>query len=64
MFLYSSLNTIRKIKSRRTRWAVHVARMGKKRNMFRVLVGRPEGKNQLENLGVPERKILKWIFMD
>jgi len=38
--------------------------MGKKRNMFRVLVGRPEGKNQLENLGVPERKILKWIFMD
>jgi len=38
--------------------------MGKKRNMFRVLVGRPKGKNQLENLDVPERKILKWIFMD
>jgi hypothetical protein len=38
--------------------------MGKKRNMFRVLVGRPKGNNQLENLGIPERKIFKWIFMD
>jgi hypothetical protein len=51
MFLYSSPNTIRKIKSRRTRRAVHVTNMGKKRNTFRVLVGRPKGKNQLEDLG-------------
>jgi len=35
-----------------------------KRNTFRVLVGRPKGKNQLEDLGVTERKILKWIFMN
>jgi hypothetical protein len=38
--------------------------MGKKRNTFRVVVGIPEGKNQLEDLSVPERKILKWIFMN
>jgi hypothetical protein len=42
------------------KWAVHVARMEKKR----VLVGRPKGKNQLEDLGIPERKIIKWIFMN
>jgi hypothetical protein len=32
------------IKSRRMRWAVHVARMGKKRNVYRILVGKPEEK--------------------
>jgi hypothetical protein len=36
--LYSSLSTIRMIKSRRMRWAGHVARMGKKRNTYRILV--------------------------
>jgi hypothetical protein len=36
--------------------------MGKKRNTIRILVGRPKGKNQLEDLGVPDRKILKRIF--
>jgi hypothetical protein len=43
--LYSSLGIIRIIKSRRMRWAGHVARMGKKRNLYRLLVGKPEGKN-------------------
>ena len=38
---------------------VHVARMGNKRNTSKVLVGRPKGKNQLEDLGVHERIILK-----
>ncbi|KAJ4448404.1 hypothetical protein ANN_10420 [Periplaneta americana] len=42
--LYSSLDIIRNIKSRRLRWSGHVARMGESRNAFRLLVGRPEGK--------------------
>jgi hypothetical protein len=35
------------IKSRRMRWAGHVAQMGEKRNAYRILVGKPEGKRQL-----------------
>jgi hypothetical protein len=45
--LYSSPSIIRIIKSRRMRWAGHVARMGEKRNVYRLLVGRPEGKRPL-----------------
>jgi hypothetical protein len=45
--LYSSPNIIRQIKSRRMRWAVHVARMGEERNVYRVLMGKPEGKRPL-----------------
>jgi hypothetical protein len=45
--LYSSLNIVRVIKSRRMRWAGHVARMGEGRGVYRVLVGRPEGKRPL-----------------
>jgi hypothetical protein len=41
--LYSSPNFIRVFKSRRMRWAGHVARMGEGRGVYRVLVGRPEG---------------------
>jgi hypothetical protein len=40
--LYSSPNIIRMIKSRRMRWAGHVARMREKRNAYRILVGKPE----------------------
>jgi hypothetical protein len=40
--LYSSQNIIRIIKSRRMRWAGHVARMGEKRNAYRLLVGKQE----------------------
>ncbi|KAJ4445157.1 hypothetical protein ANN_06958 [Periplaneta americana] len=43
--LYSSPDIIRNIKSRRLRWAGHVARMGESRNAYRVLVGRPEEKD-------------------
>jgi hypothetical protein len=39
---------IRQIKSRRTWWAGHVARMGERRNVYRVLVGKPKGKRPLE----------------
>ena len=40
--LYSSPNIVRVIKSRRMRWAGHVARMGEERVVYRVLVGKPE----------------------
>jgi hypothetical protein len=46
--LYSSPDIIRQIKSRRMRWAGHVARMGDERNVYRVLVGKPKGKGPLE----------------
>jgi hypothetical protein len=46
--LYSSPDIVRQIKSRRMRWAEHVARMGEGRNLYRVLVGKPEGKRPLE----------------
>jgi hypothetical protein len=46
--LYSSPDIIRQIKSRRMRWARHVARMGEGRKVYRVLVGKPEGKRPLE----------------
>jgi len=42
--LYSSPNIVRVIKSRRIRWAGHVARMGEERGVYRILVGKPEGK--------------------
>jgi hypothetical protein len=45
--LYSTSNTIRQIKSRRMRWVGHVVRMGEGRKVYRVLVGKPEGKRSL-----------------
>ena len=45
--LYCSPNIVRVIKSRRMRWAGHVARMGEERGVYRVLVGKPEGKRPL-----------------
>jgi hypothetical protein len=47
--LYSSPDIVRQIKSRRMRWAGHVARMGEGRNAYRVLAGNPEGKRLLES---------------
>jgi hypothetical protein len=51
--LYSSPSIIRIIKARRMRWAGHVARMGEKKNVYRLLVGKPEGKRPL---GRPRRR--------
>jgi hypothetical protein len=51
--LNSSYNIVRVIKSRKMRWAGHVARMGEGRGVYRVLVGRPEGKRPL---GRPRRR--------
>jgi len=45
--LYSSPNIVRVIKSRRMRWAGHVARVGEERKVYRVLVGKPEGRRPL-----------------
>jgi hypothetical protein len=46
--LYSSPEIIRQTKSRRMKWVGHVAHMGEVRNVYRVLVGKPEGKSPLE----------------
>jgi hypothetical protein len=59
--LYSSPDIIRQVKSRRMRWAGHVARMGEERKMYKVLVGKPEGKRPL---GRPRRRWEDWIRMD
>ena len=48
--LYSSPNLIRSLKSRRLRWAGHIARMVQSRNTYRVLVGKPEGMRPLGRL--------------
>jgi hypothetical protein len=45
--LYSLPDIVRVVKSRRMRWAGHVARMGEERGVHRVLVGKPEGRSQL-----------------
>jgi len=45
--LYCSSNIVRVIKSRRMRWTGHVARMEERRGVYRVLVGKPEGKRPL-----------------
>jgi len=60
--LYCSPNIVRVIKSRRMRWAGHVARMGESRGVYRVLVGKLEGKNHLGDPGVDWWIILRWIF--
>ena len=59
--LYSLPNIVRVVKSRRMRWAGHVARMGQGRGVHRVLVGRSEGKRPLER---PRRRWGDNIKMD
>ena len=59
--LYSLPNIVRVAKSRRMRWAGHVARMGEDRGVHRVLVGKPEGKRPL---GRPRRRWEENIKMD
>jgi hypothetical protein len=59
--LYSSPNIVTVIKSRRMRWEGHVARMGEGRGVYRVLIGKPEGKKPL---GRPRRRWEDNIKMD
>jgi hypothetical protein len=73
--LYSSPNIIRIIKSRRMKWPEHVARMAEKRNEYRILVGKPEGKRppgrprrrRVDNIKIDLREIgwgsIDWIDM-
>jgi hypothetical protein len=65
-------SVIRMIKSRRIRWIWYVARMGTKRNAYRILVGEPEGKRPqgrlrcrwVDNIKVDRRDTLVWYGMD
>jgi len=69
--LYISPNIIRMIKSRRMRWAGHVARMGERRGAYRILVGKPEERDRLEDPDIDGRIILNssvkligpWMFL-
>jgi len=60
--LYSSPSIVRVIKSKRMRWAWHVACMGERRGVYRVLEVKPEGKRPLEDPEVDWRRILRWFF--
>ena len=53
--MYSSPNIVRVIKSRRMRWAGHVVHIGEERGVYRVLVGKPEGKRP------PGRPRHRWV---
>jgi hypothetical protein len=59
--LYTSPSISGIIKSRRMRWAGHVAQIGEKRNVYRLLVGKPEGKRPL---GRPRRRWIDNIKID
>ena len=60
--LYSSTNIVQVIKSRRMKWVGHVAHMGESRGLYRVSVGKPEGKRPLGRPGIDGKIILRWIF--
>jgi hypothetical protein len=59
--LYSSPSIIRIMKSRRMKWAGHIARMGEKRNAYRLLMRKPEGKRPI---GRQRRRWVDTIGMD
>jgi hypothetical protein len=59
--LYSSPDIIRQVKSRRMRWAGHVARIGEERKVYEVLMGKPEGRRPL---GRPRRRWEDGVRMD
>ena len=59
--LYSSPKIVQVMKSRRMRWAGHVACMGEEREVYRVLVGKPEGKRPM---GRPRHRWVDNIRMD
>jgi hypothetical protein len=57
--LYSSPNIVRVIKSRRIRWAGHVASMGEGRSVYRFWLGGPKARDHWEDIGVGGRIILR-----
>jgi hypothetical protein len=60
-FITCTPHQIKMIKSRRMKWAGHVARMGEKRNAYRILMWKPEGRRPL---GRPRRRWVDNIKMD
>jgi hypothetical protein len=60
--LYSSVNSVRVITSRRMRWAGHVARMVEGRGVYRVLVWRPEVRGHWEDLDICGRITIRWTL--
>jgi hypothetical protein len=60
--LFFSPNIIRMIKSRRMRWAGHVAQMGDRSGAYRVLVGDLRDRDHLKDVSINGRIILKWIL--
>jgi len=60
--LYSSSNIFRISKSRRMRWARHVAHMGDRKGIYRVMVGNLRKRGHFEDQGLDGRIILRWIF--
>jgi hypothetical protein len=60
--LYSSPDIIRQIKSKKMRWAGHVARMGEERKLYKVSVGKPDGKRPLGSQGIDGRIISEWTL--
>jgi hypothetical protein len=59
--VYATPSIIRMIKSRRIKWAGHVARMGERRNAYKILVGKPEGRRLL---GRPKHRWVGHIEMN
>ena len=57
-----AIQFVRVIKSRRMRWAGHVARMGERRGLYRVLVGKPEEKRTMGRPSTDGRIMLRCIF--
>jgi hypothetical protein len=60
--LYSSSNIIRQIKSRRMRWAGHLARVGEERKVYTVLVRKPEKRDHTKDRGVDGKMGSEWIL--
>ena len=60
--LYCSPNIVRVLKSRRMRWARYVAYIVEGRCLYRILVGKPEGREHLGDTGVDGSITLRWIF--
>jgi hypothetical protein len=62
--LHTSSNILRAIKQARMKWEVRVARTGERRGAYTILVGKPEERDQLEDLGPDGRIILKRIIKE
>jgi hypothetical protein len=60
--LYSSPDIIRQVKSWRMRWVLHVARMGEERKVYKVSVGKPEGRSPLGRPSVGGKMGSEWIL--